>query len=100
MTETNSSSSTLTQHTIEQIRCALSEITQLAFTAKHLCIETVMNEEDKSCVLSNANQAVVEKIGFLADLCLGKMGHFKNIGDAEDWMCSPAYHEAVTTKAD
>ena len=91
---------TVTESRIEQVKAALGEISSLAHAARHIAIESSM-EAGANPMLSaliDANQTMAEKIGFLSDLCLAKLGEVMHIGKAEEWMLPPIYHEAAESE--
>ena len=91
---------TVTESRIEQVKAALGEISSLAHAAKHIAIESSMEAGGNQMLtaLIDANQTMAEKIGFLSDLCLGKLGEIAHVGKAEEWMLPPIYREAAESE--
>ena len=91
-----SDNATVRQPEIEQAKVSMAEIAMMALTAKDLAAQVTMDVggDPHAISLINAIHVISEKIGFLADLCLDKLGDSFHIGDAEAWMLPPSYHEA------
>ncbi len=90
---------TLDKGVVAQVKAALAEIGELAGASKRLSIKIVCGEDDTGA-LADANQVIAEKIGFIADLMLGKLDAPMYRGNAEDWMLPPSYHEAKASSVD
>ena len=99
MAELNSSSTSTSgtsPESIEQAKVSMAEIAMLSLSAKQLASQATMEVGGNRYAISliDVIQVIAEKTGFLADLCLDKLGAGLHVGGAEDWMLPPSYHEA------
>lgn len=92
--ETNTDKPVLTCATVAQLQVAMNEIANLAWVAQTLVSDAGQSGSDDSTVaLIHAGGVLMQKIGFIADLCSVKLGGTMSTGGAEEWFMPPQYHD-------
>ena len=88
----------LTCATVAQMQVSMNEIANLAWIAQRLVSDAGQSGGDDSTVaLIHSSEILMQKIGFIADLCSGKLGGTMSTGGAEEWFMPPQYHDVAKT---
>ena len=101
MAEINSTTTNVSESRIEQTKCILGEIANIASTISQLMTDAIVAEDEQTREANvMACQSLSGTIGYLSDLAQEKIGGIKGRGDADKWILSPLYLHHKDLEAD